>query len=70
MKTEEILQQQQPFRSVVRIINAESLQSAQAISGETFKVTGSDGKMYKLHYADGLLNAREIERKPVNRIFL
>jgi len=61
VKKEEILRQQ-PFRSVVRIINAESLESASAISGETFRVTGSDGIVYKLHYADSLFNAREIER--------
>lgn len=61
MKIEEILRQQ-PFHHILRIVKAESLEGTAASSGETFKIWGNNGKVYKLRYADGLLNAREMER--------
>lgn len=61
MKKEEILKQQ-PFRSVLRIKEVESLLGPGAISGDTFKVTGTNRKIYKLRYPDSLCQARRIEK--------
>ncbi|MBI4140484.1 hypothetical protein HY485_01460 [Candidatus Woesearchaeota archaeon] len=61
IKLEEILRYQ-PFRNIVRAVKVESLGEIAGLSGQTFKVTGSDGKRYKLHYADGWFAAREIEK--------
>jgi len=61
MKKELILRQQ-PFRSVMKIKEIKSLLGPAAISGDTFKVTGTDGKKYKLRYVDSLWEARRIEK--------
>lgn len=60
MKEEEILSQQ-PFRKILRIIKVNSLLGTNSVSGNTFQVIGSDKKIYKLHYANKLSEAKQIE---------
>ena len=60
MKEEEILSQQ-PFRRILRIAKVNSLLGINSLSGDTFQVIGSDKKIYKLHYADKLSEAKQVE---------
>lgn len=59
-KVKEILRQQ-PFHVMIRIEKVELLQGHGAISGESYKVTASNGRDYKLRYCNRLKLAKELE---------
>lgn len=60
-KEQEILRQQ-PFHQLIKIIKAEHLEGRGAISGETYKLTATNGRNYKLRYCNKLRLAHEIDR--------
>jgi hypothetical protein len=57
----EEIKRQQPFRSVLIIKSVEPLKARGAISGESFLVMSSEGKLYKLRYCSDENKAKEIE---------
>jgi hypothetical protein len=63
MKKDETILLQQPFRNIIgKIIKTESLEGPGAISGDTFKLTSSSGKLYKIRYCKTQKIARTIEK--------
>lgn len=51
-----------PFKSLLKITNIEDLKGERAVSGTSFRITGSDGKRYKLRFCWSRRSAREMER--------